>query len=170
MPLTAATLATWILASSGVVASEVGHVDVSRAPRVSRAWAEAAAAEILADPLLPDPKTDAIHMLVYAWHESTYRDAAVGDGGMAVCSLQVHVDWRTMEGWTRDQLLKEPKKCIHVARRVMRQSFKCDPDHPMACYAGGKNSTARKISDSRAQEAKDLLGKLPPLQEPDGET
>ena len=137
-------------------------VDPKAMPKPSTAWINAAAAEIIAAPLFPgDPKREVVHMLVYAMGESAYRDDAVGDGGKSFCSLGVMVGY----GASAEDLLQKPAVCVRVSRLVMRSSFRCWPDHPMACYAGWHNSNAARIADARARLVGALVETLPGLED-----
>lgn len=174
--ITAAVLALWITDNAQAVAYayEVDRcsrlagtkwactaMPASKMPKPSQAWVDAIAAAIVTAPLLADARFEAIHMLVYAFGESTYRDNAVGDGGRSACSMGVMAE---NFGTTREALMT-PATCIHFARVAMKRSFVCWPDHPMACYAGGHNAAAAKIADARAELVKQLAWTLPALKE-----
>lgn len=136
---------------------------VNNMPRPSQAWAEATATEIVTSPLLEGKlgyQFEALLMLTWAEKETNYSDNAIGDGGSSHCSMQIYLpdDGKTAEGWTGEQLRKDPAKCIKAARRLMKKSFVDDPDHPMGTYAGDK-----KLSDKRIQLVKREVAEFPAL-------
>lgn len=152
-PHVAADLETARLARQGrpnvVVAAEV-------MPRPSRAWAAAVAKTILERPLGAElgPRYEALHWLVWAFHESGYNDRVRSTDGLdSVCSMQVIV---ASGPFTAEQVLAAPALCVELARDAMGRSKACDPAHPMACYAAGPALAARHagvaISDARARE------------------
>lgn len=166
----AAAVALWMMDQAQAVAARVEadrgrpHV-VAAMPKPSKAFVDAWAAETIAAPLFfGDPRAEASFGLLWAFHESSYRDKLVGDGGKSICALQVQPSPSfNPDGWTPRQILDDPAKCVKVARRIMAWSFLRDPIHPMSQYAGGLNPTARAIADSRTAQLKTLLISLAPL-------
>jgi hypothetical protein len=97
-------------------------------------------------------------VLAVAYHESGFsHDVDKGpcyqpknskilrcDGGMAVCLLQVHMGYwgKTKEGWTKEQMFQDRKKCFTVGIRKMRQSMSTcrtnSDQHKLAAYASGR--------------------------------
>lgn len=73
------------------------------------------------------------------------------------CSMQIHLPFgaKTSEGWTGDELVEDPVKCITVGMRMLRESLRMCPRHPVAFYAEGKSIAtcdsprAQKISNDR---------------------
>lgn len=174
--ITEAALAAWITSNAQEVA-HAAEVDrcrivrptcsagpVSAMPKPSKAWVDATAHEILSSPLfVGDPKTEAVHMLVYAARESGYGDRAVGDHGGSFCSLGVKPEFHHVTG----QALKDsPALCVKLARVAMRWSFAANATHPMAQYCGNANGReAILIADARAALVKSVAASLPAIEE-----
>jgi hypothetical protein len=179
--ITEAALAVWIQAHAQTVAAdyerdrlsiECAHhagsqactaiVDPARLARPSTAWIAEVAHEIVTAPLLPDPKIEAVHMLIYAWGESLYRDDAnvPGDGA---CSMGVIARFHHV---TPAELVASPALCVRLARASMRWSFAANPNVPMAQYCGGATRKgAIWIADHRAALVKLIAAKLPEVTE-----
>lgn len=88
------------------------------------------------------------------FRESTFRNAAVGDGGQSFCAMQVHAS----SGGTR-ALLASPRECVAAGLALLRRSIALDRAHPVAAYARGpryKTEEARSISDDRVRIAERL--------------
>lgn len=56
---------------------------------------------------------------------------------------------RTEEGWTGEDLVEDPVKCVTVGFRMLRNSMRMCPSHPVAFYAEGVDK--RACSSARAQ-------------------
>lgn len=87
-----------------------------------------------------------------AYRESTFRKGALGDHGMSVCEMQVFGG--------SPALLDDTRECVRVGARMLRESARVDPAHPVALYARGhryRSDEARRISDDRVRVAKRLL-------------
>jgi hypothetical protein len=87
-----------------------------------------------------------------AFRESTFRKGARGDHGRSVCEMQVFGG--------SPALLEDTRECVRVGARMLRESVRVDPSHPVAQYARGprwRSDEARRISDDRVRVAKRLL-------------
>jgi hypothetical protein len=161
------SLLAWVLAASATLAPGRSH-DVLAAAIAKRAAVEA--------PLFKDDvdrqKTAAL-LVAIAFRESSLRHDITGDkiGGQptSFCAFQINLPWgsKTPEGWTGDDLLKDPDKCVATAMRMMRISFKVCPSHPLAWYASGPagcaNERAQRISRDRVALAQRLTREVPKL-------
>lgn len=108
-------------------------------------------------------------LTLVAWYEGSYRPAIVGDhalpgGRRSYCAMQIQLapGQRTAEGWTADDLQRDPVRCVTVAARMLRASRLACPDHPLAVYAGGPRgcadgTAAARISDYRMRRLGMLL-------------
>lgn len=139
---------------------------IATMPKPSRKWAEAWAAAVLSSPLLVgDARAELIFGLLWAFRESSYQDALIGDHGVAFCSFQVRVVGVSHFGSRGAELNADPAKCIREARWAMAWSFKQDPDHPMAAYAGCRVTISCPPAEARSIILKALLLKLPAVKE-----
>lgn len=129
------------------------------------------------DPLFKnDPlkqKTASLIMAV-SFREGSLQPSIKGDKDKAgkftsFCTMQIHLPFgaKTSEGWTGDELVEDAKKCIIVGVRMLRESMRMCPKHPIAFYAEGKNtetctsSRAQKISNDRMFIAARLVKEVP---------
>lgn len=158
-------LLTWILALCGVLAPG----------RDVDALASAMAARVDAEPPLfkndPDKKKTAALLVAVAFREGSLRASVKGDKNKAgkftsFCTFQVNVQpgQKTPEGWTGEELAEDPNKCVAVAMRMMRESMRMCPDHPIAFYAEGpgacESERAKRISYDRMWLAKNTAEKV----------
>lgn len=71
------------------------------------------------------------------------------------CSMQIHLPFgaKTLEGWTGEDLVADPEKCVTVGLRMLRESMQMCPKFPVAFYASGPgacgNTRAQRISNDR---------------------
>jgi hypothetical protein len=77
-----------------------------------------------------------------------------GDRGRSVCGTQMNIGrGLTLEGWSADDLIADPTKCIaaglHAARRSMGACRSGPALHALAAYASGNCSMGHK--ESRAK-------------------
>ncbi|HTJ84565.1 MAG TPA: hypothetical protein VL400_22755 [Polyangiaceae bacterium] len=106
-------------------------------------------------------------MLAVAYHESGFmKDVDLGpcwrgkagtstrcDSGRAACLMQIHVaDGQTAEGYTREELFADRKKCfrsgLHLLRRSMSACSHLPEKHKLASYASGTCKGGLKDSES----------------------
>lgn len=81
------------------------------------------------------------------------------------CSMQINIQPgnRTEEGWTGEELAENPVKCVIVGVRMLRQSMRMCPKHPVAFYAEGidyracASPRAQRISNDRMFIAQKLV-------------
>jgi hypothetical protein len=109
-------------------------------------------------------KTSAL-LVAIAFRESSLRADAVGDFAgsrpTSFCAFQLHLfAMKTKEGWSGQDLLEDPDKCVAVALRLLRDSMKACPTHPIAWYAAGPSGCtlprAQRISRDRMMLAQRL--------------
>ncbi len=111
------------------------------------AWAVAVNAE---------SEIDAAVLTAVAFRESSLRNDAVGDGGHAKCAMQIY------DG--PHALLVDPIACVARGARMLRESRRVDPAHPIAFYARGprfKSVEAQRISNDRMYLATRLFRSRP---------
>ncbi len=140
--------------------------------RDHQALADAIAAHVTAqEPLFKDDvdrKRSAAFLTAIAFRESSFRNDAVGDKGQSHCAFQVHLPGgqRTAEGWTGAELREDPAKCVTVAARILRDSMRWCPRHPLAIYASGpggcENARAQRLSRDRMDLAAKLVREVKP--------
>jgi hypothetical protein len=135
-------LLSWVLAASTMLVPNGQH-DVLASAIASRVEQE--------PPLF---KNDADHLktasllVAMGFREATLKHDAVGDmrhgKPTSFCAFQIHLPWgsKTPEGWTGDDLLQDPDKCVTVALRMLRDSMRVCPAHPLAFYAEGPKGCA----------------------------
>ena len=157
-------LYAWVLAASSTLAPGRSHDRLAEAI-TKRVEAEA--------PLFKgdeDKKRTASFLVAVAFRESSLRADAVGDfrkgKPTSFCAFQVHTwDGKTQEGWTGPELAEDPDKCVTVAMRMLRQSMRSCPEHPLAFYAEGpKGCTSvrgQRISRDRMAIAQRLVRDVP---------
>ena len=164
------TLFAWVVAASSLLAPSRQHDALAEAI-ATRAEAEA--------PLFKGDedrrKTSAL-LVAIAFRESSLRADAVGDHvagkPTSFCAFQLHLpfDHKTAEGWTAAELVEDPTKCVTAAMRMLRESMRMCPAHPLAFYAAGpigcENARAQRISRDRMAIAQQLLRRVPVIDEP----
>lgn len=162
------TLLSWVLAASSLLAPGRSHDRLAQAI-TARVEAEA--------PLFKNDedrhKTSAL-LVAIAFRESSLRANAVGDFSRgkptSFCAFQVNLPGtKTKEGWTGDDLLEDPDKCVTVAMRFVRDSMRVCPEHPIAWYAAGPkgctNAHAQRISRDRVAIAQRLVREVRVLED-----
>lgn len=155
------TLFAWVLAASSVLAPQRTHERLATAIS-SRVEAEA--------PLFKgddDRKRTTALLVAMAFRESSLREDAVGDHvkgkPTSFCAFQLHLPWgaKSAEGWTGVELASDPEKCVTAAMRLLRESIRACPKHPLAWYASGptgcESERAQRISRDRMALAQRLL-------------
>jgi hypothetical protein len=155
------TLFAWVLAASSVLAPQRTHERLATAIS-SRVEAEA--------PLFKgddDRKRTTALLVAMAFRESSLREDAVGDHvkgkPTSFCAFQLHLPWgaKSAEGWTGEELASDPDKCVTAAMRLLRESIRACPKHPLAWYASGptgcESERAQRISRDRMALAQRLL-------------
>ena len=162
-------LLAWLLAAASTLAPGRSH------DRLAEAIADRVEAEA---PLFKgdDAKTKtASFLLAIAFRESSLRADAVGDfrngRPTSFCAFQVHTwDGKTSEGWTGPDLAEDPQKCVTVAMRMLRQSMRMCPEHPLAFYAEGPrgctSTRGQRLSRDRMAIAARLVRDVPFDREP----
>lgn len=155
------TLLAWVLAASSTLAPGRAH-DVLAEAIVSRVEAEA---PLFADD--HDRKKTAGLLVAMAFRESSLRANAVGDKvagkPTSFCAFQIHLPYnhKTAEGWSSEELLEDPQKCVTTAMHMIRTSMKMCPEHPLAFYAEGPQGCtsprAQRISRDRLAIGKYLV-------------
>jgi len=158
------TLLAWVLAASSTLAPGRSHDRLAEAI-TNRVEAEA--------PLFrgdEDKHRTAAFLVAIAFRESSLHADAVGDfrngKPTSFCAFQVHTwDGKTTEGWTGRDLAEDPDKCVTVAMRMLRQSMKMCPEHPLAFYAEGPKGCSsvrgQRISRDRLAVAQHLVRVVP---------
>jgi hypothetical protein len=154
-------LFTWVLAASSLLAPTRTHDRLAEAI-TNRVEAEA--------PLFKgddDRRRTSALLVAIAFRESSLRADVVGDHvagkPTSFCAFQLHLPWgrTTAEGWTGEDLLADPEKCVAAAMRMLRISMKVCPAHPLAWYASGpagcENARAQRISRDRMAIAQRLI-------------
>ncbi len=97
-------------------------------------------------------ETEAAIITAVAFRESSLRNDAVGDGGHAVCALQIYDGPKS--------LLTDPIACVRRGTEMLRESRRVDPLHPIAFYARGprfRSLDAQRISNDRMALARALV-------------
>lgn len=163
------TLFAWVLAASSVLAPQRTHERLATAIS-SRAEAEA--------PLFKgddDRKRTTALLVAMAFRESSLREDAVGDHvkgkPTSFCAFQLHLPWgaKSAEGWTGEDLTSDPDKCVAAAMRLLRESIRACPKHPLAWYASGpagcESERAQRISRDRMALAQRLLREVKDVKE-----
>lgn len=95
-------------------------------------------------------------ILAVNYREGSLRPDIKGDKDKAgnytsFCSMQVNLPngAKTAEGWTGEDLVADVEKCITAGFRMLRESVRMCPKHPVAFYAEGRD--VRSCSSKRAQ-------------------
>jgi len=153
------TVAAFVLAASAILVPNRDHaaLDAAITARVD--------AEL---PLFKDDadkrKTAAL-LVSISFRESSLRNDAIGDKGQSSCAFQIYLPsaQKTREGWSGPELRDDPIKCVTVAMRLLRESFRVDARNPVAFYARGPRwqaPEARRISADRMALARRLLAQV----------
>ncbi|MDB4938624.1 MAG: hypothetical protein JWP87_5596 [Labilithrix sp.] len=154
-------LFAWVVAASSVLAPARQHDQLAEAI-ATRAEAEA--------PLFKGDdgrlRTSAL-LVAIAFRESSLRAGAVGDHvrgkPTSFCAFQLNLPWgrKTAEGWTGEDLVEDPHKCVTAAIHMLRISMRVCPSYPLAWYAAGPagcaSERAQRISRDRMAIAQRLL-------------
>lgn len=151
----------WVMAASTLLAPLREH---------GRLAAAIATAVEAAPPLFKgdeDRRRTSALLVAVAFRESSLRADAVGDhrGGKptSFCAFQINLPWgaKTAEGWTGEDLLADPAKCVAAAMAMMRTSMRVCPSSPLAWYAAGptgcESERAARISRDRMAIAARLV-------------
>lgn len=163
------TLLAWVLAASSLLAPGKSHDRLS----------EAIVRRVEAEPPLykgdEDKKKTAAFLVAIAYRESTLVADATGDmrngKPTSFCAFQIHLPYgqKTPEGWTGQDLLDDPDKCVSTALKMIRASMRVCPAHPLAFYASGpggcSNARAQRISRDRTAIAQRLVREITNLPE-----
>jgi hypothetical protein len=104
----------------------------------------------------------AAHVVVYAWHESRFRNDAVGDLGRRANALKSHCMMQLMADDARGAALRrDAVYCIRAAINLMRNSTKICSALPgeerFAAYAAGNCEGGKNIARARFASAGRLL-------------
>ncbi len=97
-------------------------------------------------------ETEAAILTAVAFKESSLRANITGDGGHAKCAMQIY------DG--PDALNDDAIACVATGARMLRESRRVDPAHPIAFYARGpryKTVEAHRISNDRMALASRLI-------------
>ncbi len=97
-------------------------------------------------------ETEAAIFTSVAFRESSLINSLSGDGGHSVCAMQIYDGPKS--------LLDDPIACVERGARMLRDSRRVDPSHPIAFYARGpryKSDVAQRISNDRMALAKRLM-------------
>lgn len=158
----------WIMAASSLLAPQRTH------DRLAQAIASSVEA---APPLFKgddDRRRTSALLVAIAFRESSLRADAVGDHRAgkptSFCAFQINLPWghKTAEGWTGEDLVEDPQKCVTAAMTMLRISMRVCPSSPLAWYAAGpigcQDERAQRISRDRMAIAARLIRdvKVPP--------
>lgn len=96
-------------------------------------------------------------MTAVLFREGSLRVDIKGDKDKAghytsFCPAQINLPYgaKTLEGWTGEDLVEDPEKCVAVEYRMLKQSVRMCPKHPVAYYAEG-NDPVKTCASTRAQ-------------------
>jgi len=183
--VTPADLSAWVL-KAGLFAST--HTGGAVAVPLPANFATAIANESIATPLFAgadgDRQTAAL-ITSLAWFEGGNNPAAIGDCKIpdpdvahwhpctearipqSFCALQIHLPGgaKTVEGWTRADLLADPVKCVRAGLRIIKASIAADRSGTcsLCFYARGTdNAEARKLSGHRMALAHRIFAEVLP--------
>lgn len=164
-------LLAWVLAATQALAPGRSHERLAEAI-ASRVESEA--------PLFKDDedkKKTASFLVAIAFRESSLKADVTGDmvagRPTSFCAYQIHLPFgaKTAEGWTGQQLIDDPHKCVTTAMNMLRQSFRSCPAHPLAWYAEGprgcQSERAQRISRDRLAIAQRLVKEIPQPEDED---
>lgn len=99
----------------------------------------------------PELTRTAALLVAVSFRESSFDVRAVGDHGRSVCAFQIHGG--------SPELLEDPVLCARTGYRMLKESLRMDPSHPVAFYARGPRFTspeAVRLSDDRMRVARTL--------------
>ena len=102
-----------------------------------------------------DKKKTAAFMVAIAFRESSFRTGITGDSGKSFGAFQIHLPYKkkTIEGWSGEDILADPEKGARIALRMIHESIRACPAHPLAVYAEGgegcSSPRAQRISKDR---------------------
>ena len=129
----------WIMAASALLAPSREHGRL----------AEAIASRVEAAPPLfkgdDDRRRTSALLVAIAFRESSLRADAVGDhrGGKptSFCAFQINLPWgaKTAEGWTGEDLIADPAKCVAAAMTMLRISMRVCPAFAARVVRGGSH-------------------------------
>ena len=144
------TLAKWLLLAANQLAPNKNHEPLVEAiDKVLSAQAPLFAQDT-------SRQRSAALVLAINFREGSLIPSIKGDKNKAgkftsFCSMQIHLPYeaKTEEGWIGDDLAEDPVKCVTVGVRMLRQSMRMCPKHPVAFYAEGIDN--RACSSTRAQ-------------------
>lgn len=106
-----------------------------------------------------DKRRTASTMVAIAYRETggTFDEKVIGDHGTSFCAFQIHVSAGGTKALTEDASL-----CARTGLRILRESVRACPEHPIAYYARGPkgctSETAQAISRDRMSLAQWLAG------------
>ena len=155
------SLLAWVVAASSLLAPAGQHEQLDSAIAT---LAESEAPLFKGD---DDRRRTSALLVAIAFRESSLRATAVGDHvagkPTSFCAFQLHLPFgaKTAEGWTGADLIEDPAKCVTAAMRMLRESMRMCPAHPLAFYAAGpvgcENPRAQRISRDRMAIAQRLV-------------
>jgi len=99
----------------------------------------------------PELSRSAALLVAVSFRESSFDERAVGDHGRSVCAFQIHGG--------SPALLEDPVLCARTGYRMLKESLRMDPSHPVAFYARGPRflgDEAQKLSNDRMAIARRL--------------
>lgn len=96
----------------------------------------------------------AAYYVALLYRESNFDNGAIGDNGRSYCAGQILLGKRkTPEGWSGEDLIADPDKCLTVVSRMLRESFHACRRLPVserqAVYVRGSCSSERGRQMSR---------------------
>lgn len=102
-------------------------------------------------------------LLVFAFLESSYQRAVVGDHGIACGTWQHHAVTASgaFDVALCERLRSDWSFAADIAIADLRRSALGWPEHPWALYAGGRSAAAAAISDARAALVARLISDHP---------
>lgn len=132
-------------------------------------FARAIAEHSVAEPI-GNARVTAAYLVALTWAEGANDPRAKGDGGHSFCALQIYLPngARTAEGWSGQELLDDPDKCVRAALRILRYSVTRGPEScPLCLYARGprgltdRHEEAQRLNDYRVGLARRVLTAFP---------
>jgi len=165
-------LASWLLVAMTTWVPPQSDADRARLDNIAHDFA-AVALDPAEDPAFSGEygraKTALLMASIASW-ESGYRadvddGRTTGDHGQSYCIMQVRVIGKTREGWTGKDLTSDRQKCMRVALRHIRESFRwCQAsalEDRLAGYTVGSCRENERFSRDRVLRAKFFWGKNP---------
>ena len=99
------------------------------------------------------------------YHAGVDDGRITGDGGSSYCIMQVRVIGKTAEGWTGRDLTSDRQKCLRVALRHIRESFRwCHRsalEDRLAGYTVGSCRENERLSRTRVSRAERFWSRNP---------